>query len=328
MPSFFHAMNWSTANAPRGPFQLLRLLRLARLGRLLRFFPELVTMIKGMLLATRAVGSAMMLLIIACYAASITMHSFMKEEARERRDIEGDDLYFYWGTVANCMMTLLANGTLGDSIGSVLRIIEHKPEALITMLAFIAFSMLTVLNMLVGMLCEVVTQVAHDERDAKALAKLKSSLLVMLKRIDVDGSGDISKSELLGLLQDDAAVAVMDELNIDVDYFVDNLEMHYHNRDVKIPQIMTLLIDSQGDRQTRVADLCAFSTFSHWTMETMVDTVHVEMESLKKALDCSSQMMHTLSTSTRNSLHCPQFPANRQDLPELLAEFSIEERAI
>ena len=48
-----------------GPLKLLRLLRLLRLSRLLRAFPELMVMIQGMLVAIRAVGSAMLLLVVA-----------------------------------------------------------------------------------------------------------------------------------------------------------------------------------------------------------------------------------------------------------------------
>ena len=57
-------------------------------------------------ITTRAVGSAMLLLVIAIYAWGITMHSFMKDDA---------EVFMYWGTVTRCMMTLMANGTLGDS---------------------------------------------------------------------------------------------------------------------------------------------------------------------------------------------------------------------
>merc|ERR1719162_494213 len=70
---------------PTGPIRLIRLLRLARLARLLRSFPELVTLIKGMFYATRAVSSAAVLLIIFLYAWGILMHTLMEdhEDLRE-----------------------------------------------------------------------------------------------------------------------------------------------------------------------------------------------------------------------------------------------------
>jgi len=246
-------------NFPVGPLRLLRLLRLARMVRIMRAFPELMTMIKGMLVATRAVGSAMLLLVIAIYAWAIAMHSFMKDDP---------DLYMYWGTVTRCMMTLMAQGTLGDSVGTVLRGVARNPPALASLIAFIVFSMLTVLNMLVGVLCEVVTEVAKAEKESIALHKLKGTLLVMLKHIDLDGSGDISKEEILLLLQDPAAEGILSDMKIDRGHISDIVEMHYDGiESLHISEIMCLLIESQGERGATVADMCTSNTFLRWSMK-------------------------------------------------------------
>lgn len=246
-------------NFPVGPLRLLRLLRLARMVRIMRAFPELMTMIKGMLVATRAVGSAMLLLVIAIYAWAIAMHSFMKDDP---------DLYMYWGTVTRCMMTLMAQGTLGDSVGTVLRGVARNPPALASLIAFIVFSMLTVLNMLVGVLCEVVTEVAKAEKESIALHKLKGTLLVMLKQIDLDGSGDISKEEILLLLQDPAAEGILSDMKIDRGHISDIVEMYYDGiESLHISEIMCLLIESQGERGATVADMCTSSTFLRWSMK-------------------------------------------------------------
>ena len=55
---------------------MVRLLRLARMTRLLRALPELVTLIKGMIVATRAVGCCMLLLVLLIYVFAIVMHMF------------------------------------------------------------------------------------------------------------------------------------------------------------------------------------------------------------------------------------------------------------
>merc|ERR1719491_797874 len=122
-----------------------------------------------MLLATRAVGSAMLLMVIAIYAWAIAMNSLMREEAETNKENGDEELYMYWGTVSRCMMTLLGNGTLGDSIGTVMRGVAQNPGALIALISFVICSMLTILNMLVGVLCEVVTEVAHSEKENQAL---------------------------------------------------------------------------------------------------------------------------------------------------------------
>ena len=56
---------------------------------------------------------------------------------------------------------------------------------------------------------------------------LKSSLLVMLRRLDEDGSGDIDKTELLGVIDDPYLLEVLDELEVDVNHFIALQEMIY-----------------------------------------------------------------------------------------------------
>jgi len=235
--------------------------------------------------AMRAVGSAMVLLVMALYAWGITMHSFLKDE---------DDLYDYWGTVTRCMMTLLANGAFGDSIGEVLRDIAGNGPALIAMLAFVVFASLTVLNMLVGVLCEVVTEVSHAEAEEVALSKLKDTVLVMLMRIDEDGGGTISRDELAGILRDAEALAVMNDLNISVHHFIDMTEMHFEEGDdMSIPNIMKLLVDNQGDRPTSVQDLCNFHEVQSWGRKKDLLLIQDEVASLKELIQNKKGMFRT-----------------------------------
>jgi len=246
-----------------GPLRLLRLLRLARLVRLMRAFPELLTMVHGMMVAMRAVGSAMILLIMALYAWGITMHSFLKNE---------DELSLYWGTVSRSMLTLLANGALGDSIGEVLRDISGNPAAVVALMAFVVFAALTILNMLVGVLCEVIAEVTHAEKEEFALWHLKDTVLVMLKDIDEDGGGTISRDELAGLLHNEGALEVMRDLNINVHHFLAMTEMHFEQgEDMSIPWIMQLLVDNQGGRPTTVQDMCNFNEFQSWERKRDMD---------------------------------------------------------
>ena len=61
------------------PLRLLRLLLLSRLWKLLHVFPELVTTLKGMWVASRAEISSLVLAIMFVYVFAITMHLVMAE---------------------------------------------------------------------------------------------------------------------------------------------------------------------------------------------------------------------------------------------------------
>ena len=60
---------------------MLRLCRLARMTRLMRCMPELVTMVKGMRVASRAVGSALLMLVSLTYVFALPMYAQLKQEA-------------------------------------------------------------------------------------------------------------------------------------------------------------------------------------------------------------------------------------------------------
>merc|ERR1740133_100016 len=65
---------------PTQPLRMLRLFKLTRMARLMKAFPELVTMIKGLVRSLRAISSSMILIGLMVYVWAIMMHMLMKEE--------------------------------------------------------------------------------------------------------------------------------------------------------------------------------------------------------------------------------------------------------
>merc|ERR1740133_961240 len=65
---------------PTQPLRMLRLFKLTRMARLMQAFPELVTMIKGLVRSLRAITSSMILIGLMVYVWAIMMHMLMKDE--------------------------------------------------------------------------------------------------------------------------------------------------------------------------------------------------------------------------------------------------------
>merc|ERR1711896_120761 len=103
----------------------------------------------------------------------------------------------------------------------------------------------------------VVGKVAGAEKENAARAQVKATLLGMLKRLDQDNSGAISKVELLGMLQDPDALSVLFDLEVDVKHFVQLMDMLYEveGTELSIPHIMELILQNRGDRPALVADV-------------------------------------------------------------------------
>lgn len=235
----------------------------------MRALPELITMIKGMRVASRAVASSLLMLSILVYVFAIVVHMFLKDE---------ESVYYYFADLPTCMWTLLVDGTFQDSLGPVTRdmlAIGSLPAyvSTIVFMAFVLLSSMTVMNMLVGVLCEVVSAVAHSEKEAAAVAMIKGSLLLMLKRIDTDGSGEISYDEMQTVMHDPHANEVLQSMQVDITYLMEIIEMIFEEPDknLSIPEVMEMLLDCRGDRPATLKDLIDSQTFTRWYLGLTIE---------------------------------------------------------
>lgn len=193
--------------------RLLRLLRLSRLMRLLRKCPELITLLKGMAAATRSVFSTLILLLVFMYIFSI----IFRQQA-DGNEVLGD----YFGTMGLCFWTLLMQGTLLDDITGVLtEVKDDSPHLAIIFLLFVLIGNFTVLNMLIGVLCEVVSAVAAAEKEKTSIEFARDSFIAVMTEMDADGSGTMSIDEFETFVRDDRIQKAFEELDVDPDVLVE-----------------------------------------------------------------------------------------------------------
>lgn len=190
-------------------FKMLRLLRLTRMVRIMRALPELMTMLKGMAAASRAVGATFTLLTIVMYVFGIIFATQLHDN---------DVLSEEWGTIPKAMWMLLLYGTFLDDMTDCAEAVRDNshPLFICLFLAFVLISSVTILNMLVGVLCEVVAAVAEAEKGKAVITYVKSTLIDILTELDTDGTGTISKDEFAVLLEVPSAVDALEQLGVDV----------------------------------------------------------------------------------------------------------------
>merc|ERR1719247_1175241 len=129
------------------------------------------------------------------------MHMLMKEEDEFNETLwEEWDLSFE--TMTKCIWTLLMGGTLMlDNAAPLMTelLFSGKFNYILAGVLFVLYALLSallVLQMLIGVLCDVVSRVGSEQRDAAAIGLVKQELLEDLKRFD-GGDGKISQQELL-----------------------------------------------------------------------------------------------------------------------------------
>jgi hypothetical protein len=197
--------------------RLLRLLRLTRMARLMRAFPELMIMIQGMVAAGRSVFSTLVLLLITLYVFSIVFKQ-MFGDYPELYPVVAES----YGSLGMSSFYLFMGGTLCDDITS--RMGDLREETGFTGIGLFSFYVLisafTVLNMLIGVLCEVVTATADEEGRKAKVAKVQEMIGPVFDEIDEDGTQTVSRKEFEQLSAHESVREAFEEIGIELDHVV------------------------------------------------------------------------------------------------------------
>eukprot|EP00931_Biecheleriopsis_adriatica_P088772 TRINITY_DN63010_c0_g1_i1.p1 TRINITY_DN63010_c0_g1~~TRINITY_DN63010_c0_g1_i1.p1 ORF type:complete len:633 (+),score=146.33 TRINITY_DN63010_c0_g1_i1:98-1996(+) len=187
--------------------RLFRLLRLSRLARMLRSMPELMILIKGMVAATRSVFFVMCLLIIIMYVFSIAFTQLAK----------GTEMgAYYFPTVIHSMYSLLVYGTFLDNLSLFTDEVGSESYLCLALIfVFVLLAACTVLNMLIGVLCEVVSAVASVETEEMLVLFVTNQLQSLARAIDKNHDGYISKVEFMQILNSPEAARCLHQVGVD-----------------------------------------------------------------------------------------------------------------
>merc|ERR1712032_1536650 len=118
--------------------------------------PDLITLIKGIQTAVRPVSITLVLLFLMIYVFGVVFRSQVK------RGTELEDKYF--SSVTHSMWTCLMHGTFLDEVHSVGADLRDQSKILLFFfLVSILCTNLMLLNMLIGITCEMVHVVKRAE---------------------------------------------------------------------------------------------------------------------------------------------------------------------
>jgi len=219
------------------------------MARLLRAMPELMILVKGISVAARSVFFTLCLLVLIIYVFSIAFTQ-LAQGSRLEED--------YFGSVAVSMNTLLLRGTLPDLADFVNDVGSENIMFSVVLLVFILLSSLTVMNMLVGVLVEVVSVVSSVEKETMSVSRVKRVVTSLLQDtgIDQDGNAQISKDEFELLLLDPHAARILQEIDVDVVGLVDYADHIFADGiEISFPDFMDLLLQLRGNNGATVRDI-------------------------------------------------------------------------
>jgi hypothetical protein len=196
-------------------FRLLRLLRLTRMARIMRFVPELMVLVKSTVQAMQSVGFILLFLLLCTFVFALVFTSLLGtgtddcgglDARRLSRLLSGDyveevededpNAHQLFCTLFSSMMTLFTNGVLQDNLAQTLAPVKEDNLALFwCFVVFECIASITLLNMLIGVLCQVITQTYEREGNIRRNKWLQEALEQAFKAADKSMDGMISEEE-------------------------------------------------------------------------------------------------------------------------------------
>jgi voltage-gated sodium channel len=256
--------------------KLFRVFRTARLVRMLRQFPEIVVLIRGVKTALRSVFFTMVFMCVATYMFAIAMTILLKnDKVGEMRSDETFDHYF--SSVWISMRRLLMWACFPDIEEAYLIIIRDAgwlPTILFTVFLFLIS--LTLLNMLIGVLVEVVSVISVVEVEKSSVAQMKEGVLDLLAEIDDTFSGSISGKEYLDFLANEDAIIFLSRFDIDVRSLVD-LESYFFEDDrvYDYAEFIGILLELRGHNHCTVKDIVELRKWLEHNTQSMLSEMRV-----------------------------------------------------
>jgi hypothetical protein len=246
--------------------RLLRLTRMARMVRLLRAMPELMILVKGMMVAMRSVFFTLCLLLVIIYIFAIGFVQLTEDTGVGKE---------YFDTMWDAMNTLLLMGTLLENCPSVAFALgDQSPFLQLLFYFFILMASLTVMNMLVGVLVEVVKVVSTVEKEELQVNFVKNRVASMITDLDQNSDGKISKAEFEVLLKNAAATRALHDVGVDVVGLVDYHDYLFaDDAELTFGMFMEIVLSLRGSNGATVKDIVDLWKLVLFEMERLQKTI-------------------------------------------------------
>jgi len=255
--------------------RLMRLSRMARIARLLRSMPELLILIKGMVAATRSVFVTLILLMGILYVFGI-MFRMLAEGT-----VAGEN--FFPGVLSS-MHSLVVLGILHNDVADVFAAIEEDSAYQLVPFYyfFVLLAALTVMNMLIGVLCEVITAVAECEHEEIQIMNVRDCLEDVVERQKKSQDGQsikallqseeglgklrIFKEDFLRIMTDEKCTDLLVQVKVDPFGLVELVDTLFTTEDgdekvLFFPDLVELVMDQRSCNIATVKDVTDLRKF-------------------------------------------------------------------
>jgi hypothetical protein len=220
--------------------------------KMLKSLPELMILIKGMLQAMTSVAYVMGLLVIITYVFAIAF-----TQLAVGTPSIGD---VYFTNVPLSMYSLLIHATFCDDLSGFTNALrEEMWPLLVFALIFICLAALTVMNMLIGVLCEVVAAVAETEKEQILTDNVCTRLADIATKLDENFDSKISYEEFSRIVEVPDALSALQEVGVNPEGIVDFAELFFfedgQSIELTFDAFMEMVLDLRESNTATVKDI-------------------------------------------------------------------------
>lgn len=247
-------------------------------------------MIKGLFIASRSVASTLALLVIFVYVFSMAFRQLSQDTPT------GDE---YFKSVPHGMKTLLVTAAMPDAVDLVDGFGDDNILATILIVVYFSIASLTLLNMLIGVLCEVINVVSLVEREAMQVAFVKAAVTKACKEAGVGVNDSVNKEQFLNVLMQPGAVKGLRAAGVDPVGLVDSADFifsdDFHSSNgsglLSFEQLIETILELGGTNAATVKDVID-------ARKVVVDKIESVDGTLEARLSQIAEVMAPLMAST------------------------------
>merc|ERR1712048_1366134 len=216
-----------------------------------------------------------------------------------------------YGNIVSSCVTLIASISGGlDWIDASWPLLQIDPMYLIVYLCFVMFCVFGLMNILTGIFVANTKEVSQVDRDIVIRAQLKdrksfaNQLKTVLRSIDKDGSGSISKKELLEHLSSPEFFGYLKTLDVTVSDAQGVFKLLDVNGtgEVNIDEFVLSLMRFQGSaRAVDVATLLYEGKRNEARWNAYMDYIEEQFDVVKKRLRIDSSRVGNVETHVNNA---------------------------
>jgi len=253
--------------------------------------PELMVLIKGILIASRSVVLTLVLLVMIIYVFSIAF----------RQLTHGTNVGTqFFPNVPSSMATLLLKGTLPDQGPWVEMIGGESLVFGFCVLMYVILTTILLMNMLLGILVEVVKCVSVVEKETLLVNHVRDRLRAVFEEIDEDFDGNITKGEFEVLMAQPQATQALRDVGVDAVGLIDRADALFADvEDISFGHFLDQVMNLRGNNTAKVNDILDLR-------KTIIAELRQDVQNLQYAMSLDREEMQNLQKMAAENIKSSQ----------------------